>query len=414
MSGMDRRLADRPRPAPNGEGDGEPSLWEKVKWAASETADHMWWQARRRYDPSWPPPWLPGVLVTVGLILIAAIAFPVAELVVVIVSTVVSDLSGMGWTWLGTVEFTDLVTHPVRAYIEGHAPAIGLTPSVVFGLWVGAAIGTWLLSGTVAGRIGWILTGLATVGMVWVETPAAGRWIAIGITTLWWLLLSVFALAGMSLITVVNGPMLFDDGSESHPAWRYFGTFGGPRRRVARDVADAVDAVADTIHRSTSTPDRDNVVSRLRVLRNKLLPAQAYPPATPEVDAVNGQWLGPLSRLAFAADGDVSIGPDALDGLRRAWIDARVMTAVVATNNSVPTAEQDLLGDDMTAMITDQWPRDPEWVVDMLVGIHRGIRRELGSRGPTPEVYLESLDETLGSHFPGRRDLIEQVSDRII
>lgn len=125
----------------------------------------------------------------------ALIALGGLLLLVVLLDTLAHALAG-GADWLNA-DATGLVLDPVRSYINFHAVGVRVDADTIWWTWCATGVVFFLLSTAtrnLGARIGWTLHGAATAGMVWANTPALGRTIAVGVTAAVWCALSVLAL----------------------------------------------------------------------------------------------------------------------------------------------------------------------------------------------------------------------------
>ena len=90
-----------------------------------------------------------------------------------------------------------VVLDPVRDYLSVHSAGLPVSAATLWWTWCAAGIGLFsfaFLWRAVAACLGWILYGAATVAMVWATTTGPARTTTAGIATLWWIVLSLFAL----------------------------------------------------------------------------------------------------------------------------------------------------------------------------------------------------------------------------
>ncbi|MBG0825695.1 hypothetical protein HS048_33975 [Planomonospora sp. ID91781] len=95
---------------------------------------------------------------------------------------------------------TEVVTTPVHAYITAHAVGLPTDGETIWAAWQLAGPVLWLLcwlARSWGARLAWVLYGIATVAMVYAASPVGGRWLAAGITVMYWGLLSVLAFRGV-------------------------------------------------------------------------------------------------------------------------------------------------------------------------------------------------------------------------
>jgi hypothetical protein len=100
-----------------------------------------------------------------------------------------------GVRWAAAWRLTRIITDPVHAYLTGHAAAIHTSGGLLWTGWLTttAALFVLAVAGSTGARIGWTSTGALTTVVVYTNTPAAGRLIAVGITVTVWSLLSIAA-----------------------------------------------------------------------------------------------------------------------------------------------------------------------------------------------------------------------------
>jgi hypothetical protein len=148
----------------------------------------MWSEAVDYDHPGWPPVWLKGVSA-------AAIGAVLLGLIPLIVGAISALALGFGDS-ASTSGFAYVVLDPVRDYLVRNTRELPLTPGAVYAAWkfTGAAVVVLSAIGFRGGRVGWVLFGLLTLPMVWLESPISGRWVACGIAVAWWLLIMTFLL----------------------------------------------------------------------------------------------------------------------------------------------------------------------------------------------------------------------------
>lgn len=172
--------------------DGDRRWWAMLnEWAA-----HQWQQLNRhlgaRRAAQWPPPWAPHVIVIAAITVVLVIVVPLLSGVVFLIWAALRQGAGL----VGSTAAVRTVLTPVHAYLYRHAEGLALNGATLWWTWCAAGVVLFVLStGRVFGaRIGWLLYGGATVTMVWGATTEPGRPVAAGITALWWVMASLFAL----------------------------------------------------------------------------------------------------------------------------------------------------------------------------------------------------------------------------
>ncbi|MFF3666204.1 hypothetical protein [Microtetraspora malaysiensis] len=107
-------------------------------------------------------------------------------------------------------QFMDVITKPVRTYLNEHAAGLPITAEALWKAWVVVAVVLWLLGlfRSWGVRLAWTLYGAGTVAMVYAGSPPAGQALAAGVAVLAWAVLSlpVFAGIGRRPHTLVNLP----------------------------------------------------------------------------------------------------------------------------------------------------------------------------------------------------------------
>lgn len=168
-------------------------------WRAmlDEWARYQWRQFHGGREPlDWPPVWaLPTLIIGAAALvitLISGILLPLIRWVAGFLSRSGADGMDLLRDWAAA----QLVLDSVRRYLTSHAEGLPFTSSTLWWTWSAAGIALFLLASFrfIAGRVGWILFGAASVGMVWTTAPEPGHTTAAGITALWWIILSLPAL----------------------------------------------------------------------------------------------------------------------------------------------------------------------------------------------------------------------------
>jgi len=166
-------------------------VFQQAGLLARELARHLWRQARDRGAPGWPPAWLTyaGVTMAVGVLLLVIVPFLSG-----ILDAIVRLLQGVT-QWLYDRAFAEVVTGPVHRYLLEHAAGLPVTGETLWWTWCLATATVFLLAvlGASGARWGWAVLGVLTTAMVAAGTVAASRWVAAGVTVVWWCLLSVLA-----------------------------------------------------------------------------------------------------------------------------------------------------------------------------------------------------------------------------
>lgn len=161
-----------------------------IEWA-SDLRDHLWDEVTDRRHPYWPPTWLK---VAVSVVAAAVVCFLVIPLLAAL-GAAVWGWSGKRVRWLAAWDLTKVVTNPVRVYLTHHAVGLPANANVLWLAWLitGAVLLAFSLFGATGARVGWALYGVGTAAMVWAQTPALNRGLAVGITAAWWSVLSLLA-----------------------------------------------------------------------------------------------------------------------------------------------------------------------------------------------------------------------------
>ncbi|MFD7645724.1 hypothetical protein ACFV4P_34350 [Kitasatospora sp. NPDC059795] len=95
------------------------------------------------------------------------------------------------------------VTQALHIYFGEHTSGLPVDDTTAYEAWKLAGIGffLWAFAFRAFGaRLGWAAYGAATTVMVWQATAPAARPVAAGVVVLGWLVLSVFALRGLSIL----------------------------------------------------------------------------------------------------------------------------------------------------------------------------------------------------------------------
>ena len=170
-----------------------------ASWAAMwhDWTLHQWRAFHRGAEPDeWPPPWALPALSIAGLVVLVAIVAGLLVPLVAAIGRFLAGAAGDGVAWLHDWNITRVVLDPVRAWLTGHAAGLPVDAGTLWWTWAVAGLVLFFLAWftTVAGRIGWLLYGAATVAMVYAATTGPARPTAAGIATLWWLMLSLLPL----------------------------------------------------------------------------------------------------------------------------------------------------------------------------------------------------------------------------
>jgi len=88
-----------------------------------------------------------------------------------------------------------VLSRPVHSYLDIHSASLPFSPEQLFSFWIlfGLVLFFSSFRGSIGGRIGWAVFGLATSAMVWSGTSEPSRWLAAGLTAVLWSLLSILA-----------------------------------------------------------------------------------------------------------------------------------------------------------------------------------------------------------------------------
>lgn len=172
------------------------AMWDDVLSAPKDGLRHM-------------APWLRTVLMVAGVAFVVLLTKAAGDVVLDAlhqILTAVPKVQGGVDTSSGVASVVD---QPVRTYIAQHSAGLPVAASTVYTLWlltgiVGLVLGYLFRNNGV--RALWSGWGAATVFMVWVATPQAGRPIAAGLAVLAWTFLSAFAMRGLTLRRRVGRP----------------------------------------------------------------------------------------------------------------------------------------------------------------------------------------------------------------
>lgn len=167
---------------------------------------------QRLADVPRPTHWSGYVFLTLGVAFIGAVAY-----LLWVVANKLVDLIGWGadtgtglHAWVTGGPITSTVTAPVRAYLNAHAVGLPATGGQLWTTWlvIAAILFVFAVGGARGARIGWVLLGVLTTAMVYAGTAATGRYLAAGLTTAVWAVLSIVALRRIAHtdhdITVIN------------------------------------------------------------------------------------------------------------------------------------------------------------------------------------------------------------------
>jgi hypothetical protein len=165
--------------------------WDELVETAQRFARHLWDEATDRSRPGWPPAWLGFVAAGFVLLVIGFVVFPLATAV----ASAIAGWTDSGVNWLAAWNLTEVVTDPVRRYLNENAGVLPTTPDVLWVAWLSAGMVLLLLSlyGSTGARIGWAMFGVGSAAMVWSETTRPGEWLAVGVVAAWWSMFSLFA-----------------------------------------------------------------------------------------------------------------------------------------------------------------------------------------------------------------------------
>jgi uncharacterized membrane protein YedE/YeeE len=142
----------------------------------------------------------PSPLVIIGGL--AAGALVLFGIVIPVVSGIAHAVKGgteHAFSWAVGWDLPRIITNPVRHYLDTHTAGLPASPDLLWSAWAitGAVLLVLAIGNSVGARIGWLLYGLATAGMVWAGTASSGRATAAGVTVIAWALCSVLALHGL-------------------------------------------------------------------------------------------------------------------------------------------------------------------------------------------------------------------------
>ncbi|MFC6021852.1 hypothetical protein ACFP2T_37535 [Plantactinospora solaniradicis] len=165
--------------------------WSEFAEAVEQLGRHLWDEATDRSRPNWPPGWLAFVIGGIVLLLVGYVVIPLLAASVGAIAGWTDD----GIDWMAAEGFIAVVADPVRAYINERSLTLPINADVLWLAWLvsGAALLILAFAGTIGARIGWVVFGLGTAGMVWSETARPGEWLAVGVTTMWWSALGTLA-----------------------------------------------------------------------------------------------------------------------------------------------------------------------------------------------------------------------------
>ncbi|MGC9670966.1 hypothetical protein ACNTMW_31015 [Planosporangium sp. 12N6] len=119
--------------------------------------------------------------------------------------------------WLTHGPIAHTITDPVHHYLDTHTAGLPATASQLWAAWLTATavlfVASWM--GLRSARVGWVLIGAVTTGMVWAGAPHTGRDLAAAVAIGAWALLSLLALSGLGrrtpAVVVRPRPRLVDD-----------------------------------------------------------------------------------------------------------------------------------------------------------------------------------------------------------
>lgn len=133
-----------------------------------------------------------------GLLPVAAV-IGVLALLVLFVTAMTGALRSIDvpalWQKITDLTAVRMVTDPISGYLTQHALGLPIAPHTLGTVWA-VTCGVLLLlawSGSRGARIGWVLTGIASVAMAYAGVPALNAPIAAGATALAWMAGSVLA-----------------------------------------------------------------------------------------------------------------------------------------------------------------------------------------------------------------------------
>jgi hypothetical protein len=160
------------------------------------------------------PWWVTAVVIllaAVGISAVAALIWAVVELLAALVQalaslvqslvTMVGDGVHAGRWTAHRGGLLAVVSNPVQHYLTIHAAGLPASAQTLWDGWLtaGAVLLVLAVIGSWPARIGWILFGAASAGMVYAGTPANGRDLSAAVAVIGWALLSVFAFRGLYL-----------------------------------------------------------------------------------------------------------------------------------------------------------------------------------------------------------------------
>lgn len=169
----------------------------------------------RRQLPAWarvpdwardPGNWIIAVVLGVALALLAGLGWLLWTIITAIghgidatgdfisgaVHTGGDLLSDLG-RWIAHGPITHSISDPVHAWLDAHAAGLPATAGQLWTLWLVAisALFVAAFTGSTYGRIGWAAIGALTAYAVWHGTPTGARPVAVGVTAVVWLVLSL-------------------------------------------------------------------------------------------------------------------------------------------------------------------------------------------------------------------------------
>jgi len=133
------------------------------------------------------------LLLAVGLVLMLAGAL-IRYVIVPFVGAGVEAIEAIPGL-LGSSDLIYVSLEPVERYLTSHASGLSLSPDELKAVWISSGVLFFILAcvGSTGARIGWVIFGVLSTGMVWAATPQPSEWIGAGLTMTLWALLSIFA-----------------------------------------------------------------------------------------------------------------------------------------------------------------------------------------------------------------------------
>jgi uncharacterized membrane protein YedE/YeeE len=168
-------------------------LHELPEWIQRAAAQLR--KAAQPLDDGSPSPYV----IVGGLALGALVLFGIVIPVVSGIAHAVKGGTEHAFSWAVGWDLPRVITNPVRHYLDTHTAGLPASPDLLWSAWAitGAVLLVLAIGNSAGARIGWLLYGLATAGMVWAGTAATGRATAAGVTVIAWALCSVLALHGL-------------------------------------------------------------------------------------------------------------------------------------------------------------------------------------------------------------------------